>query len=100
MRLTTSIAASICLFMRRVRRFACVYGVGGPVGTYHAWKLARLRRKMAQTNQYISREKELHREHLRTLDFEFRQLVDQQQALNIAAAQFWSNCEKWAGAKG
>lgn len=80
-----------------LRRFACMYAIGGPVGLYHQWKLARIRTRMAKVSEYIARERDLHRDHLRTLNFEFNELVKQQQEASVSAAQFWNWCTRNAG---
>jgi hypothetical protein len=65
---------------------------GGPVGLYYAAKLAAQKRRMALLQVYLCRERELHREHLRTLNHELTQLVMENQATSQAAGQFWKAC--------
>lgn len=80
-----------------LRRIACMWCLGGPVGVYHTVKLARNRSRTRQLAQCIDREKDLHRENLRTLNHQLTQAVMEQQSTSQAAAQFWSWCEKKAG---
>jgi hypothetical protein len=79
------------------RRFACMFCLGGPVGVYHTVKLATIRRRVRHAAECIDREKDLHRDNLRTLNHQITQLVMEQQATSQAAAEFWRWCEKKAG---
>jgi hypothetical protein len=78
-------AAAKAALSQHARTFAS----GGPVGVYYARKLARINRRLARVSVYIQRENDLHREHLRTLNWELNELVKEQQAANAAARQFW-----------
>jgi hypothetical protein len=89
-----NICAAAAAAMRRV---ACMWCLGGPVGIFHAVKLARIRSHARELAQCIDREKDLHRENLRTLNHELTKVVVEQQATSQAAAEFWSWCEKKAG---
>ena len=70
---------------------ARTFVLGGPVGVYYAWKLARINHRLGAVSVYIHREHELHREHLRTLNWELGELVKEQQATSAAARQFWKD---------
>lgn len=59
-----------------------------PVGAIYALRLARVERRLAQLGVYQQRERELHREHLRTLAYEHQQLLLRQIALRVAARQW------------
>ena len=80
-----------------LRRFTYLYAVGGPVGVVYAFRLARIKRRMATVSGYIANEKENHRLALAALNYEITQLVARQQSTSQAAAQFWLDCEKKAG---
>jgi hypothetical protein len=80
-----------------LRRIACMWFLGGPVGVYHTVKHARIRRRVRELAECIDREKDLHRENLRTLNHQLTRLVMEQQSTSQAAAEFWSWCEKKAG---
>ncbi len=69
------------------RRCAAMFILGGPVGLYYAARLALNKRNLARTAVFVQRERDMHREHL----------AAQQQALNIASADFWKWCEGRAG---
>ena len=69
-----------------------VFLVGGPVGLYYALKLEYLRRRSRHVSVLIHRENDLHREHLRALNFELMQLLQSEQSANVGAAEFWRHC--------
>ncbi len=79
------------------RRCAAMFILGGPVGLYYAARLALNKRNLARTAVFVQRERDMHREHLAALGQETKNLVAQQQALNIASADFWKWCEGRAG---
>jgi hypothetical protein len=80
-----------------LRRFTCMWCLGGPVGIYHTIKHAHIQQRVRDVGACIDREKDLHRENLRTLNHQLTQLVMEQQAASQAAAEFWRWCEKKAG---
>lgn len=89
MTLITSLRAGLARATEAARSVARVYVVGGPVGVFYALQLARVRRRLARVSVQIHRENELHRENLRTLNFELTTLVQTQQAMSQAAGEFW-----------
>jgi hypothetical protein len=80
-----------------VRRIACMFCLGGPVGVYHTIKLRAIRRRLRKVAACIDCEKDQHRDNLRSLNHQITQLVMEQQDTSQAAAEFWRWCEKKAG---
>lgn len=72
-----------------MRRYVHIFFSGGPVGLFYVLRLAWLRWRLVQVSTHLQAEKQLHRECLAQLAQEMTSLVDVEQRLNVAAAQFW-----------
>lgn len=75
-----------------IRAFARTLVVGGPVGLFHALRLAYLRHRIAEVRTLLERENQLHRSHTAALCAELNGLIDSQQRTNAAAGEFWRHC--------
>jgi hypothetical protein len=86
-------------FTARARQYWQTFLLAGPVGIGYALRLARVQRRLHRTMSHIEREKEVHNQNLVYLRLQLNDLVGEQQALNVAAAQFRLYCDKQAGAR-
>lgn len=73
-----------------VRNFSTLYGMGGVVGIYYTVKVSRARRRVHQVGEYMERERELHRDNMRTLQHEHAEAIDAQQSITFEASRFWA----------
>lgn len=62
---------------------------GGPVGLGHWWRMLRLRQRHAYVMECLRRENAMHKEQMALLHQERLYLLDEQQRVNVEAAQFW-----------
>lgn len=77
-----SIADNLRLYWR-------VYLRGGVVGIYYFAAMLRARRRVQRVVLLKMRERELHKEHMRTLEHEFKQAVSREQDTKVRAASYW-----------
>ena len=62
---------------------------GGPVGIAHALREAWLARRIRRVSTYMTRERELHREHVDQLRAELDALLARQVSATHRAASYW-----------
>ncbi len=84
-RMKAAAASIVC----SVRVLFKLFVGGGPVGVYYTLRLAYLRRRLARVSLLLTRERDLHREHLAALNYELNGLVADQQETHRAAAEYW-----------
>lgn len=62
---------------------------GGLVGAWHAWRLARIERRLGQVERWRSRERAMHDEQLDWLRAEEAKLLDARTIATQQAATYW-----------